>query len=165
VIQSGAKIGSDGFAFERDDSENLIRFPHRGSVRIGDNVEIGANCSIARGSLTDTIIMSGSKLDALVHVAHNVTIGQKCELTAGTIIGGSTSIGDSCWTGLNSTIKNKLKIGKNVIVASGASVIKDVDDRDIVAGVPARSIKHKVTSDELFLMAGQKQNSVESSAA
>jgi UDP-3-O-[3-hydroxymyristoyl] glucosamine N-acyltransferase len=164
-IQSGSRIGSDGFAFERDESEKLIRFPHRGYVRVGDNVEISANCSIARGSLSDTVIMSGTKLDALVHVAHNVVIGHNCELTAGTVIGGSTTIGDTCWTGLNSTIKNKLTIGRNVIVASGASVIRDVEDEDIVAGVPARSIKHKVTTDELFLMAGQRQKKVPSATA
>jgi UDP-3-O-[3-hydroxymyristoyl] glucosamine N-acyltransferase len=82
--------------------------------------------------------MDGTKLDALVHVAHNVTVGRNCELTAGTIIGGSTIIGDTCWTGLNSTVKNKLKIGNNVIIASGASVIRNVPDEDIVAGVPAR---------------------------
>jgi UDP-3-O-[3-hydroxymyristoyl] glucosamine N-acyltransferase len=156
IIQSGASVGSDGFAFERDDAGDLIRFPHRGAVKIGDNVEISANCSIARGSLSDTVIGDGTKLDALVHVAHNVTVGRNCELTAGTIIGGSTTLGDSCWTGLNSTIKNKLKLGNNVIVASGASVIRDVPDQDIVAGVPAKSIKHKVTTEELYLMAGQK---------
>jgi UDP-3-O-[3-hydroxymyristoyl] glucosamine N-acyltransferase len=66
---------------------------------------------------------------------------------------------------LNSTIKNKLTIGRNVIVASGASVIRDVEDEDIVAGVPARSIKHKVTTDELFLMAGQRQKKVPSATA
>lgn len=165
IIQSGSSLGSDGFAFERDDSGKLIRFPHRGVVRIGDDVEISANCSIARGSLADTVIMDGTKLDALVHVAHNVTIGRNCELTAGTVIGGSTTIGDTCWTGLNSTLKNKIRIGNNVIIASGASVIRDVDDEDIVAGVPAKSIKHKVTTDELFLMAGQKQKRGEPTAA
>ena len=165
IIQSGASIGSDGFAFERDGSGQLIRFPHRGYVRIGDAVEISANCSIARGSLSDTIIKDGSKLDALVHVAHNVTIGRDCELTAGTIIGGSTTIGDSCWLGLNSTIKNKLRIGNNVIVASGASVIRDVPDKDVVAGVPAKSIKDKVTTNELFLMAGQRQDASHTSVA
>jgi UDP-3-O-[3-hydroxymyristoyl] glucosamine N-acyltransferase len=165
IIQSGSSLGSDGFAFERDESGTLIRFPHRGYVRIGNDVEISANCSIARGSLSDTIIMDGTKLDALVHVAHNVTVGRNCELTAGTIIGGSTTIGDSCWTGLNSTVKNKLKIGNNVIIASGASVIRNVPDEDIVAGVPARSIKHKVTTSELFLMAGQKQKPAGSSVA
>lgn len=165
IIQSGASIGSDGFAFERDESGKLIRFPHKGYVRIGDDVEISANCSIARGSLSDTIIKDGTKLDALVHVAHNVTIGRDCELTAGTIIGGSTTIGDSCWMGLNSTIKNKVRIGNNVIVASGASVIRDVPDKDVVAGVPAKSIKDKVTTSELFLMAGQRQKTSDNSAA
>jgi UDP-3-O-[3-hydroxymyristoyl] glucosamine N-acyltransferase len=156
-IQSGATIGSDGFAYERRKTGELEKFPHIGYVKIGDNVEICANCSIARGSLSDTIIGDGTKLDALVHIAHNVIIGKNCELTAGTIIGGSTTVGDVTWTGLNSTLKNKISVGNNVIVASGASVIHDVPDGDIVAGVPARSIKHKVSTDEVFLMAGQKR--------
>ena len=157
VIQSGASLGSDGFAFERYEAGELEKFPHKGNVRLGNNVEIYANCSIARGSLSDTWIGDGTKLDALVHIAHNVTIGKNCELTAGTIIGGSTSVGDTSWTGLNSTLKNGIKVGRNVIVASGASVIHDIPDGDIVAGVPARSIKHKVNTDDVFLMAGQKK--------
>jgi UDP-3-O-[3-hydroxymyristoyl] glucosamine N-acyltransferase len=156
LIESGVTIGADGFAYERDpETLELVRFPHIGGVAIGNNVEICANSSIARGSLSDTVIGDGTKLDALVHVAHNVVIGRNCELTAGTIIGGSTTIGDTCWTGLNSTLKNKIKIGNKVIVGAGACVIHDIPDEDIVAGVPAKSIKHKVTSDKLFLMAGQ----------
>lgn len=157
LIQPGACLGSDGFAFERYETGELEKFPHKGYVRIGNNVDIYANCSIARGSLSDTNIGQGTKLDALVHIAHNVSIGKNCELTAGTIIGGSTIVGDTSWTGLNSTIKNGIKVGENVIVASGASVIHDIPDGDIVAGVPARSIKHKVNTDEVFLMAGQKK--------
>ena len=159
IIESGVTIGSDGFAYERDTQTlELQRFPHIGGVRIGNNVEVCANSSIARGSLSDTIIGDGTKLDALVHIAHNVIIGKNCELTAGTIIGGSTTIGDACWTGLNSTVKNKVKIGNKVIVGAGALVLHDVSDEDIVAGVPAKSIKHKVTSDKLFLMAGQQSS-------
>jgi UDP-3-O-[3-hydroxymyristoyl] glucosamine N-acyltransferase len=156
LIEPGVTIGADGFAYERDpETLELERFPHIGGVSIGNKVEICANSSIARGSLSDTIIGDGTKLDALVHVAHNVVIGRNCELTAGTIIGGSTTIGDTCWMGLNSTLKNKIKIGNKVIVGAGACVIFDVPDEDIVAGVPAKTIKHKVTSDKLFLMAGQ----------
>jgi UDP-3-O-[3-hydroxymyristoyl] glucosamine N-acyltransferase len=158
VIQSGASLGSDGFAFERYEGGELEKFPHSGYVRLGNNVEIYTNCSIARGSLSDTSIGDGTKLDALVHIAHNVTVGRNCELTAGTIIGGSTSVGDISWSGLNSTLKNGIKVGRNVIIASGASVISDISDGDIVAGVPARSIKHKVNTDEVFLMAGQKKS-------
>jgi UDP-3-O-[3-hydroxymyristoyl] glucosamine N-acyltransferase len=162
IIEPGVTIGADGFAYERDhETLELERFPHIGGVTIGNNVEICANTSIARGSLSDTVIGDGTKLDALVHVAHNVVIGRNCELTAGTIIGGSTTIGDTCWTGLNSTLKNKIKIGNKVIVGAGALVIDDVLDEDIVAGVPAKSIKHKATSDKLFLMAGQKRPSPE----
>ncbi len=155
VIQSGVSIGEDGFAYERNDNFEPELFPHMRGVRIENNVEIRVNSSIARGSLTDTVIGPGTKLDALVHVAHNVKIGKNCLLTAGVIIGGSTIIGDICWLGLNSTLKNKITLGNQVIVGSGASVINNIPDADIVAGVPARSIKDKVNSEQLFLMAGQ----------
>jgi len=157
IIQSGATIGNDGFAFERDPQTlELEAFPHFRGVRIGKNVLISANCSIARGSLSDTVINDGTKLDGLVHVAHNVVLGINCELTAGTIIGGSTIVGDNTWLGLNCTLKNKIKVGKKVIVGCGAAVIHDVPDEDVVAGVPAKSIRHKVNSTQLFLMAGQQ---------
>lgn len=156
VIQPGVVIGADGFAFERHQDGELEKFPHIMGVKIGHKVEICSNSSIARGSLTDTTIGDGTKLDALVHVAHNVNIGKNCELTAGTIIGGSTKIGDMCWTGLNSTLKDNIRVGNNAVIASGASVIRDVQDGDIVAGVPAKSIKDKVTTQHLFLMSGQQ---------
>lgn len=157
IIQSGTTIGNDGFAFERDpETLELEAFPHFRGVRIGNNVLISANCSIARGSLSDTVINDGTKLDGLVHVAHNVILGLNCELTAGTIIGGSTKVGDNTWLGLNCTLKNKIKVGNKVIVGCGAAVIHDVPDEDIVAGVPAKSIRHKVNSTQLFLMAGQQ---------
>jgi UDP-3-O-[3-hydroxymyristoyl] glucosamine N-acyltransferase len=156
VIQQGVTIGADGFAYERHSNGSLERFPHIMGVKIGSNVEISANSSVARGSLSDTIIGDGTKLDALVHVAHNVKIGNHCELTAGTVIGGSATLGDMCWTGLNSMIKDNIRIGNNVIVAASAGVIHDVADGDIVAGIPAKSIKDKVNTNMKFLMAGQK---------
>ena len=156
IIQTGTVIGEDGFAYERYDTNELLLFPHTGKVIISDNVEICANCSIARGSLSNTIIGKGTKLDALVHLAHNVKIGKNCELTAGTIIGGSTTVGDSTWTGLNSTLKDNIRVGDNVIVGAAAMVIRDVENKDIVAGVPAKSIKNKINTNQTFLMAGQK---------
>jgi len=158
IIQPNVVIGSDGFAYERENENlKLEKFPHFGKVVIENDVEICSNCSIARGSLSDTVIEQGTKIDALCHVAHNVHVGKNTELTAGTIIGGSTNIGENCWLGLNSTVKNKLSIGNKVIVGSGSSVIYNIDDEDIVAGVPARSIKKKITAnkEKLFLMAGQ----------
>ena len=119
IIQSGVSIGEDGFAYERNESLELEAFPHFGKVIIGNNVEISTNCSVARGSLKDTIIEDGTKIDALTHIAHNANIGRNCSLTAGTIIGGGTTIGDTCWLGLNSTVKHKLQIGNKVIIGSG----------------------------------------------
>ncbi len=120
-------------------------------------MEIFASCSIARGSITNTVIEEGTKIDALCHIAHNVHIGKNTQSAAGAVIGGSTIIGNNCWLGLNSTIKHKLKIGNNVIVGSGSSVIHDVADKDNVAGNPAKSIKNKISisEDKLFLMGGQ----------
>jgi UDP-3-O-[3-hydroxymyristoyl] glucosamine N-acyltransferase len=162
VIHSGVTLGDDGFAFERDE-KNLYRFPHFGRVLIGDDVEICANSHIAKGSLSDTIIDNGTKIDSLVHISHNVFVGKNCEITAGAVIGGSAEIGNCVWIGLNATIKDQTKVGDNVIVASGASVIHDVPNQDIVAGVPAKSIKNKVNevSDKLFLMAGQRSDKKE----
>lgn len=158
IIRSGAVVGSDGFAFERLESGELIRFPHRREVILGNNVEICANTSVCRGSLSDTVIADGTKIDALVHVGHNAQIGKNCVLTAASIIGGSARIGDSSWMGLNCIIKQKVRIGNNVVVAAQACVVHDVSDRDVVAGVPARSIKDKVTTDLVYMMAGQRRN-------
>jgi UDP-3-O-[3-hydroxymyristoyl] glucosamine N-acyltransferase LpxD len=157
IVQPGVTMGADGFAFERHPAGELERFPHFRGVNIGNNVEICANTNIARGSLSDTIIGDGTKIDAMVQISHNVSIGTNSEVTSGTIIGGSTSIGNMCWTGLNSTLKDNIKIGNNALIAAGSVVIQDVQDEDIVAGVPAKSIKEKVSSDLLFLMSGQKR--------
>ena len=155
TIQSGVTMGFDGFAYERLPGGQLEKFPHLKGVVIGDDVEISSNCLIARGSLSDTEIGNGTKLDAAVYVAHNVKIGRNCLLTGGARIGGTVRICDQCWIGLNCTIKQKVRIGSNVIVGAGSVVLHDVSDGDIVAGVPAKSIKHKVTTDKLFMMAGQ----------
>jgi UDP-3-O-[3-hydroxymyristoyl] glucosamine N-acyltransferase len=159
VIQQGVIIGADGFAYERYPNGELERFPHIKGVKIGNNVEVSSNTTIERGSLRDTIIGDGTKIDSMVLVGHNVNIGKNCYITGGTIIGGSTIMGDMCWTGLHSTLKDRIRIGNNVLIAAGAVVLYDTKDEDIVAGVPAKSIKEKVNTarNNLFLMAGQKK--------
>jgi UDP-3-O-[3-hydroxymyristoyl] glucosamine N-acyltransferase len=156
IVHQGVALAAESFAYERHSDGTLEKFPQLKGLRIGNNVEIGANSFIARGALTDTVIGDGTKIDAMVHVGHNVMIGRNCQLTAGTIVAGSCRLGDSCWTGINSTIKHKVSIGNNVIVGAGACVIRDVPDGDVVAGVPAKSIKHKVSTEELFIMSGQQ---------
>jgi UDP-3-O-[3-hydroxymyristoyl] glucosamine N-acyltransferase len=160
ILQSGVVVGADSFSYVRNSNGDIIKFPNSKGVKIGNNVDIFANSLIERGLLADTIIGDGSKIGGLVVIAHNSTIGKKCQIVDFTIVGGSVSIGDMCYLGINSTIKNNLKMGNNVIVAAGAVVIKNVEDNDIVAGNPAKSIRDKVklSSTELFLMTGQKKD-------
>lgn len=158
TIQSGVTLGEDGFSYDRYENGKVEKFPHFRGIIIGDFVEINSNSNIARGSLNDTIIGNGTKIDSLVHIAHNARIGKNCLIVAGSIIGGSSTIGDSCWCGLNCTIKNGVKIGNNVLVGAGACVIRNVPNSDVVAGVPAKSIKEKTSSGDLYLMSGQKKS-------
>ena len=158
TIQSGVTLGEDGFSYDRYENGKVEKFPHFRGIKIGDFVEIYSNSNIARGSLNDTIIGNGTKIDSMVHIAHNARIGKNCLITAGSMIGGSSTIGDSSWCGLNCTIKNNVKIGNNVLVGAGACVIRNVPNDDIVAGVPAKSIKDKTKSEEIYLMSGQKES-------
>ncbi len=144
IIHAGTVIGSDGFGFEMNEKKEWEKFPHIGGVVIEDNVEIQANCVIVRGALVNTTIGEGTKLDNLVHVAHNVKIGKHCFIAAGTIIGGSARIGDHVWIGLNATIRDWISVGNNVLVGMNTAVLKDVDDNLVVAGVPAREIRKNI---------------------
>lgn len=149
TIQSGSVIGSDGFGYAQNEEGKYERFPHLGIVIIEDDVEIGAHTCIDRGTLSDTVIGKGTKIDNLVHVAHNVEIGKNCIIVCLTCIGGSVRVGDNAWIAPLAVIRDGLTVGKKAIVGMGAVVTKNVDDDDVVAGVPARSIKKKNEDDNI----------------
>jgi len=128
-------IGGCGFGYERDENGIPYRIPHLGNVVIGKHVSIGSNVCIDRGVIGSTVIGDYTKIDNLVHVAHNVEIGKRCLIVAGTVIGGSAKIGDDCFLGINCSIKQKVKIGSGVIVGMGAVVLSDVPDGTIVKGI------------------------------
>ena len=135
-IQDGAKIGIKGFGFIPSTEKNL-RSPHVGKVVMEDNVEIGSNCTIARGSLNDTMIGKNTFLDNQVHIAHNVKIGTNCMLAGQVGIAGSSIIGNNVIIGGQAGISGHLKIGSNVKIGGGSGVINDIADNNNVMGYPA----------------------------
>lgn len=138
TIHAGTVIGADGFGYQRKEDGTFEKFPHIGGVLIEDDVEIGANTCIDRGSLGNTHIKKGAKIDNLVHIAHNVTVGESAIVIALSLIGGSTSIGDNSWLAPKVTIRNNVKIGSNTTIGMGAVVTKNVPNDSVWAGSPAR---------------------------
>ena len=139
-ILDGAVIGKKGFGFFPNKNGNL-RYPHIGMVIIENNVEIGSNNTIDRGSLGNTIIGKNSFLDNQVHIAHNVKIGKNCIITAQVGFAGSSVIGDNVLIGGQAGISGHIKIGNNVQIGGGSGVIRNIPDNSKVMGYPAKDIK------------------------
>lgn len=142
VIHSGSVIGSDGFGFTADVNTGHEKVPHAGYVHIEDDVEIGACNTIDRGTFGRTWIGKGVKTDNLVHIAHNVTIGDHSLIVAQVGIAGSTIIGKGVILAGKAGISGHLKIGDGVVVGPGAGVLSDVKPGQIVSGIP--EMPHKV---------------------
>ena len=136
AIHAGTVIGSDGYSYVLDAGRHL-KVPQVGNVIIGDDVEIGANSAIDRGALGSTIISQGSKLDNLVHVAHNVVLGRHCIITGQVGFAGSTRLGDYCMVAAQSGIADHLKIGNQVVIGAKSGVMRDIPDGARVLGIPA----------------------------
>ncbi len=138
VIRSNVTIGNWGFGFVKDETTGAnVNFPHYGNVVIEDDVQIGSSTCVDRGALGDTIIKKGVKIDNLVHVAHNVVIGENSLIIACTMIGGSTIIGDNCWVAPAVILRNGINIGNNSTLGMGCNVTKDVPANITVTGSPA----------------------------
>ncbi len=136
IIHAGTVIGSDGFGFAPD-GEKYCKIPHRGIVQIDDDVEIGANNSVDRATFGKTWIQKGVKTDNLVHVAHNVVVGENTLLVAQVGISGSTTIGKNAILAGQAGISGHLTISDNVIVGPQCGVAKDIAAGEIVsAGLP-----------------------------
>lgn len=140
VIKSGAVIGEEGFGFERDQKGKAIRLPHIGTVLIGDDVEVGSLTTICRGTLSDTILRNGCKIDDHVHIAHNVDVGEDAFVIACAEVSGGVKIGPRAWIAPNVSILNQLTIGADAVVGLGGVVVKSVPDGVVVVGNPAKPI-------------------------
>jgi len=140
TIHAGARIGQDGFGFAMGAGGHL-KVPQIGRVVIQDDVEIGANTTIDRGSNRDTVIGEGTKIDNGVQIGHNVTIGRHCVLVAQTGISGSTELGDFVALGGQAGIAGHLKIGAGAQISGASSVKDDVPAGERWVGVPAQPIR------------------------
>jgi len=137
VLKAGAVIGGDGFGYLSRGSGHE-RIPHVGGCIIGDDVEVGSNACVDRGSLDDTVIGQGTKLDNLVHVGHNVRIGDRCLLMAGVGVAGSTRLGHDVVLAGHVGVTDHLTIGDRVQVAAKSAVIGNVPAGSVYSGHPAR---------------------------
>jgi len=137
IIHNGAVIGSDGFGYHADARGVRTKIPQIGIVEIGDDVEIGANATIDRARFGRTIIGKGTKIDNLVMVAHNVTIGEHAVLCGQVGIAGSSSIGDHAILAGQAGVVGHVQVGPGVVVMSKSAVTKDTPARTILSGIPA----------------------------
>src|SRR5271165_5977761 len=139
IVHAGAVLGSDGFGFVRDE-----KFPQVGRLVIGDYVEIGANCTIDRGALDETVIGPGTKLDNLVHVGHNCLVGANVVIAAQTGISGSSSVGDDCVLGGQVGIGDHAAIEPGAILAGQSGVLpnKTIRGKGVVFwGTPVKPVR------------------------
>ena len=140
IVQDGTIIGQDGFGYVFD-GKRYIKVPQIGIVKINDDVEIGSNCAIDRGSLNFTEIKKGVKIDNLVHIAHNVVIGENTVIAGQTGIAGSSMIGKNVLMGGQVGISGHLSINDNVQIGAQSGVTKNISKNSIVSGTPSVSLK------------------------
>ena len=137
VVKPHAVIGFDGFGF-RYEKGMLVNFPHYGTVVLKDDVYIGSSTCVDRGTLGDTIIGEGTKIDNLCHIAHNVVTGKNCRIIANAVLCGSVVLGNNVWVSPGAVIRDGVTVGDNVVVGLGSVVTKNIPSNVVVIGVPAR---------------------------
>jgi len=136
----GARIGQDGFGFATT-AEGFLSVPQLGRVVIGDDVEIGANTTIDRGSAQDTVIGAGSRLDNLIQIGHNVRLGRCCVVVAQAGISGSTELEDFVVVAAQAGLTGHLKVGRRARIGAQAGVMADVPAGIDVVGSPAQPVR------------------------
>jgi UDP-3-O-[3-hydroxymyristoyl] glucosamine N-acyltransferase len=141
TIREHCLVGGAGFGFVRDEMGKLSRVPHVGRVVIEDDVEIFPYTNVDRGTIIETRVKRGTKIDHYAHIGHNSVVGEDCVITAGVVFCGKARIGDRSWAGVGSIVKEGVNVGSDVTVGLGTVILADVEDKATVVGVPGRVLK------------------------
>jgi len=142
IIHAGTVVGSDGFGFAPNEKGELTKVPQIGNVVIGNNVELGSNCSVDRATMGSTVIEDGAKLDNLIQVAHNVTIGKNTVIASQTGISGSTKLGQGCMIGGQVGIVGHIEIADGSKINAQSGVAKAISEKGKAwSGSPAREFR------------------------
>lgn len=141
IIHSGSVIGSDGFGYIQNENGSYEKVPQIGNVIIEDDVEIGSNVSIDRAAIGSTIIKRGCKIDNLVQIAHNVSVGEDTVISAQTGVSGSTKVGKSCILAGQAGLVGHIELGDNVIITAQAGVSKSIPKPGYYSGSPAMEMR------------------------
>jgi len=142
IINAGSIIGSEGLGSIRDADNIPVMTRHLGRVIIHDNVELGANSTVQRGTIDNTVIEENVKTSPQVNIAHNCTIGKNTEIASGVHLCGSVAVGEGCFLGAQCSIKDGVSIGKNARIGLGAVVIQDVGDHQTIMGLEGLSLRN-----------------------
>lgn len=145
LISEYCNIGGEGFSHISNEDGHPENYPHIGKVIIEDYVEIFPYTNVDRATLSTTRIGKHSKIDHFCHIGHNTRIGEDTIITAKVVMCGGSSIGNKCWIGVGSIIKDSVIVGNNVLVGMGSSVTKSVPDNQTWLGSPARPLKEFLT--------------------
>ena len=146
IIHSGAVIGADGFGFAPQDDGNYKKIPQIGNTVLEDNVDIGANSTIDRGTMGSTIIRKGAKIDNLVQIAHNCDVGENTVIAAQSGFAGTTKVGKNCKFGGQVGLAGHLKIGDNVMFGAQSGISQNIKDNEVLLGSPAIPIRDAIRS-------------------
>ena len=147
ILHAGCVIGGDGFGYRpehTDQGPRIVKITHLGAVRVGHDVEIGCNACVDRGKFNDTVIGDGCKLDNLVQIGHNCTLGRMVLIAGGTGIAGTTTLDDGAMIGGMVACKDHVRIGKGARLAGGAQVAGNVPDGETYGGSPARPLRDAI---------------------
>jgi len=138
IVSEFCNLGGQGFGHIKNEFGELENMLHIGKVIIEDNVEIFPYCNVDRATLSETRIGEGSKIDHYCHIGHNSKIGKQTIITAHVTLCGGCSIGNHSWIGVNSVVKDKVRVGNFVTIGMGSNVTKDISDNEMWVGNPAR---------------------------